>query len=275
MGAEGALARPTPATFADVLCAVDGSRGSLAAVRQAALLIGADGCLTLLAAAAVEGSDRLRGAALDPERIERVLALAAQLARQAGARCTRIADSSASPAKTILSQAAGHDLLSMGAPAMSWIGELFLGGIVSSALRSLPAPLLLARPAPLEQPFGRRIVVASDANEGSDRLVEIGAALARRLGGGAMLVHAVGVESKARPPRIERQVHTLEATLADACEVHVEAGAAKDVIVRIASSAQASLIVVGARRADASHVLGSVSERVAHDAPCSVLVIPG
>jgi nucleotide-binding universal stress UspA family protein len=157
---------------------------------------------------------------------------------------------------------------------MPWIGEQFVGGVVSSALRSLPAPLLLARPAPQEQPFGRRIVLASDAGEGSDRLVEVGAALARRLGGGAMLVHAVGVESKARPHRIERQVHALEATLADACEVHVEAGAAREVIVQIASSAQASLIVIGARRPDGPRVLGSVSERVVHDAPCSVLVIP-
>jgi nucleotide-binding universal stress UspA family protein len=274
MGAERALARPTQAPFGDVLCAVDGSRGSLAAVRQAAALIGANGCLTLLAVTAVEGSGRFQGAAIGPERVERVLEVAAQLARQAGARCTRIVDRAAPPAKTILEQAAGHDLLSMGAPAMSRIGELFLGGVASSAMRSLPTPLLLARPAPLEQPFGRRIVVASDAGEGSDRLVEIGAALARRLGGGVMLVHAVGVESKSRPHRIERQVHTLEASLADACEVHVEAGGAKEVIVQLASSAQASLIVIGARRAEAPHVLGSVSERVVHDAPCSVLVVP-
>ncbi len=274
MGAERALAPSSPALFADILCAVDGTRGSLAAVRQAAALLEEQGCLTLLAVTAVEGSGRYRGAAIDPERVERVLDMASQLARQAGARCTRLADSAAPPAKTILAQAASHQLLAMGAPAMSWVGELFLGGVVSSALRSLPSPLLLARPAPPEQPFGRRIVVASDAEEGSDELVELASTLALRLGGGAMLVHAVGIESKARPHRIERQVHQLEAALADACEVHVEAGAAHEVIAQIARSAQASLIVIGGKRPDGLRALGSVSERIAHDASCSVLVMP-
>jgi nucleotide-binding universal stress UspA family protein len=230
--------------------------------------------LTLLAVSAVEGSGRYRSAAIGLDRVERVLDIAAHLAHQAGARCTRLADPSAPPAKAILEQASGHDLLALGAPAMSWLGELFVGGVVSSALRSLPAPILLARPAPSEQPFGRRIVVASDAEEGSDLLVDAGAALARRLGGGVMLVHAVGVESKARPHRIERQVHTLEGALADACEVHVEAGTAHEVIARIAASAQASLIVIGGRRPDGRRALGGVSEKVVHRAPCSVLVMP-
>lgn len=274
MGAERALAPASPALFADVLCAVDGTRGSLAAVRQGAALVDEAGCLTLLAVTAVEGAGRYKSAAIGPERVERVLDMAAHLARQSGARCTRLADCAAPPSKAILAQAASHQLLAMGAPAMSWVGEMFLGGVVSSALRSLPAPLLLARPAPAEQPFGRRLLVASDAEEGSDRLVEIGATLAHRLGGGVMLVHAVGVESKARPHRIERQVHQLEAALADACEVHVEAGAAHEVIVQIARSAQASLIVIGGRRPDGLRALGSISERVAHDAPCSVLVVP-
>jgi nucleotide-binding universal stress UspA family protein len=274
MGAERALAPASPADFADILCAVDGTRGSLAAVRQAAIMAGRDGCLTLLAVTAIEGSGRYRGAAIGPERVERVLDIAAHLARQVGARCTRIADPATPPAKAILAQAADHELLAMGAPAMSWVGELLLGGVTSSALRSLPSPLLLARPAPSEQPFGRRVAVASDAQEGSDHLVDVGAALARRLGGGVMLVHAVGVESKARPHRIERQVHVLEGAMADACEVHVEAGLAHEVIVQIARSAQASLIVIGGRRPGGLRALSSVSERVVHDASCSVLVMP-
>jgi nucleotide-binding universal stress UspA family protein len=274
MGAESALAPSSPAVFADILCAVDGTRGSLAAVRQAAALIGRDGCLTLLAVRAVEGSGRFRGAAIAPERVERVLDIAAHLVRDAGARCTRVADPAAPSAKAILDQAAHHELLAIGAPAMSWMGELFVGGVVSSALRSLPSPLLLARPAPAEQPFGRRLLVASDAQDGSDHLVDVAASLARRLGGGLMLVHAVGVESKVRPHRIERQVHTLEGALADACEVHVETGHAHEVIVQIAASAQASLIVIGARRPAGPRALGGVSEHVVHRAPCSVLVMP-
>lgn len=271
---EAPFAPPRNARFGDILCAVDGTRGSLAAVRQAAALIGKDGCLTLLAVSGGQGSGRYRSAAISPARIERVLDLAAHLAREAGARCTRIADPAAPPAKAILAQAAGHDLLAMGAPTMSWLGELFVGGVVSSAMRSLTTPLLLARPAPEEQPFGRRILVGSDATEDSDRLVELGAALALQLRGGVILVHAVGVESEARPHRVERQVHTLEAALADAYEIHVEAGSPQAAILETAGSAQASLIVIGGSRPGGLRPLGSVAERIVHEAPCSVLVIP-
>jgi nucleotide-binding universal stress UspA family protein len=261
-------------TFADVLCAVDGTRGSLTAVRQALALTGTDGCVTLLAVSATSGSGRYRGAAIDQTRIARVLEIAAQLARESGVRCTRMAEPEGPPAKTILQHAAGHELLALGAPTMSWLGGLLTGGVAESALRSFATPLLLARPAPEEQPFGRRILVASDAAEGSDLLVELGAALALKLGGGVMLVHAVGVESRTRPHRVERQVAALEAMLADACEVHVQASRAHSAIVEIAASGQASLIVMGSRRLGGLRALGSVSERVAHDAPCSVLLLP-
>jgi nucleotide-binding universal stress UspA family protein len=260
--------------FADVLCAVDGTRGSLTAVRQAVALAGAQGCVTLLAVSAPTGSARYRGAAIDPVRVERVLEVAAQLAREAGVRCTTVAEARGAPSKMILQHAPNHELLAMGAPTVSWLGGLFTGGVAESVLRSFTTPLLLARPAPREQPFGRRIVVASDAGESSDVLVELGASLALQLGGGVMLVHAVGVESNARPHKIERQVHSLEAMVSDSYEVHVEAGAAHSVIAEIAAHGQASLIVMGGRRLDGPRALGSVTERVIHDGPCSVLVLP-
>lgn len=260
--------------FADVLCAVDGTRGSLTAVRQAVALAGTRGCVTLLAVSAVTGSSRYRGAAIDPARVDRVLEVAAQLAREAGVRCTRVTEARGAPSKMILHHAAHHELLAMGAPTMSWLGGLFTGGVAESVLRSFTTPLLLARPAPQEQPFGRRIVVASDASDGSDLLVKLGASLALQLGGGVMLVHAVGVEGKARPHKIERQVHSLEAMVADAYEVHVEAGPAHSVIAEIAAHGQASLIVMGRRRREGLAAVGSLAERVIHNGPCSVLVLP-
>lgn len=261
--------------FADVLCAVDGTRGSLTVVRQAVALAGVQGCVTLLAVSAADGFGRYRGgAAVDPARVERVLEVAAQLARGAGVRCTTVAEARGAPSKMILRHAHNHELLAMGAPTMSWLGGLFTGGVAESVLRSFTTPLLLARPAPSEQPFGRRIVVASNASDDSDTLVELGASLALQLGGGVMLVHAVGEESNARPHKIERQVHSLEAMVADAYEVHVEAGAAPSVIAEIAAHGQASLIVMGCRRLDGLRAVGSVTERIIHDGPCSVLVLP-
>lgn len=261
-------------TFADVLCAVDGTRGSLTAVRQAVALAGAEGSVTLLAVSAVSGAGRYRGAAIDPARVDRVLELAAKLANDAGVGCTCLAEAHGIPSKTILRHAPHHGLLAMGAPTMSWLGGLFTGGVTESVLRSFTTPLLLARPAPPEQPFGRRILVASDAGGDSDRLVELGATLALQLGGGVMLVHAAGVESQARPHKIERQVHSLETMVADAYEVHVEAGSAHAMILDIAAHGQASLILMGSRRTNGVRAVGGVTERVIHDAPCSVLVLP-
>lgn len=260
--------------FADVLCAVDGTRGSLTAVRQAVALAGSQGCVTLLAVSAATGTGRYRGAAIDPARVDRVLEVAAQLAREAGVRCTRVSEARGLPSTMILQHASDHDLLAMGAPTMSLLGGLLTGGVTESVLRSFTTPLLLARPAPQEQPFGRRIVVASDGRERSDMLVELGASLALQLGGGVMLVHAVGVESKARPHKIERQVHSLEAMVADAYEVHVEAGSAHSAIIDIAAHGQASLIVMGCRRLDGLRAVGNVTERVIHEGSCSVLVLP-
>lgn len=265
---------PSPPLFSDVLCAVDGTRSSLTAVQQAVSLVGGDGCVTLLAVSATSGSGRYRQAAIDPARVSRVLDLAARVAKESGVQCTRLFDTGGPPSKVILERSAGHDLLAMGAPTMSWLGSLFTGGVTESVLRAFAIPVLLARPAPEEQPFGRRVLVASDAGEGSDRLLEIGASIALNLGGGVMLVHAVGAETDARPREVQRQVHALEAMVDEACEVHVEPGAAHETIVRVALSGQASLIVMGSRRLEGMRVVGSVSERVIHRAPCSVLVVP-
>ena len=44
-------------------------------------------------------------------------------------------------------------------------------------------------------------------------------------------------------------------------------------IVETAAREDASLVVIGSRRVGGVRALGSVSERVVHEAPCSVLVV--
>lgn len=56
-------------------------------------------------------------------------------------------------------------------------------------------------------------------------------------------------------------------------ELHVCSGAAADMLCKVAETVEADLIVVGNRRMQGgSRVLGSVANRVAHHAPCSVLI---
>jgi nucleotide-binding universal stress UspA family protein len=56
-------------------------------------------------------------------------------------------------------------------------------------------------------------------------------------------------------------------------ELHVCSGSAADMLCKVAQTVEADLIVVGNRRMQGgSRVLGSVANRVAHHAPCSVLI---
>lgn len=56
-------------------------------------------------------------------------------------------------------------------------------------------------------------------------------------------------------------------------ELHVCSGGAADMLCRVAETVEADLIVVGNRRMRGSgRVLGSVANRVAHHASCSVLI---
>jgi len=260
--------------FADILCAVDGTRGSFAAVRQAAVLAGPNGHLTLLAVTAVAGAGAYKYAAIGPARAERILDRAAGMAHDAGVRSTKAVDPGSPASQVILDRASQHDLLAIGAPVTSWLGGMFIGGVAVTALGSFTTPLLAARSIRRERHFGHRILVASDGLDGSDHVIELAGRLARSLNAKVILLHAIGVESRARPLRIQEQAHRLKVAVDDAIETQVEAGNAREVIVDTARSTKTSLVVMGSRRLNGLHAIGSVSRRVVHEAHCSVLLVP-
>ncbi len=268
-----AVPSPGP-VFASILCAVNGARGSSAAVEQAAALAGADGHLTLLAVTAVRGSGVHETAAISPTRAKRLLEHAAEVAAKAGVPSTLVVDPASPPSQVILERAAQHDLLAMGAPAMSWLGGMLIGGVTVAALGSFATPLLTARSIPAGQDFARSIVVASDGLDGSDHLVDIALRLAQAKGTHVTLVHAIEVGARAQSDRIDEQARRLELTFDGRSEIRVQLGSARRVIVEAAKSSKASLVVMGSRRLDGLRALGSVSRRVVHEAHCSVLLLP-
>ena len=73
-----------------------------------------------------------------------------------------------------------------------------------------------------------------------------------------------------------RELDSVAADLAKrglSVEVHVPVGDAADGICSVAETVDADLIVVGNRRmTGAGRLLGSVPNKVAHHAPCSVLI---
>jgi len=271
---EDALRSAYP--FGDVLCAVDGTRRSFAAVEQAARLAGPDGRLTLLAVTAERGSGVYSSAVISPQRAERFLESAKRIAERAGVRCEAVLDPTGPPPAVILARADEHDLLALGAPWASWLGAMLFDGVAEAALESFSTPMLAARiVAGGHERFGQRILVASDGLDGSDELVELAGRLAQGWDGRVTLAHVTGVESRARPHRIEAQGEQLHAALGERAEVRVEVGPADEAIMRVASEASCSLVLMSSHRLGGlASTLGSVSRRVVHKAHCSVLLVP-
>lgn len=271
---EGSDRPGSASVFSNILCAVDGTRPSTAAVEMAASLAGPDGHLTLLAVTAVSGSGAYTAAAISPSRADVVLSNAKRIADDAGVSSSGVVDPGGPPVEVILERAYDHDLLAIGAPAISWLGGMITGGVATAALSRFATPMLFARRSFTGSLRGRQILVASDGEDGSDHIVELAGRLGQSEGAQVTLVNAPGAESRMNPRAIQAQVRALQLALPYAGEPCIEPGRARDVILDAAKDAKAALVVIGSRRLHGLHAFGSVSRRVVHDAHCSVLVIP-
>ena len=120
--------------------------------------------------------------------------------------------------------------------------------------------MLVARERPGREDSPRAIVVGVD---GSGESV-LAAAVAFRLGA------RFGIEVWPIAARGGKDFD-LAAVNTIATSVLVEEGAPVDAL--IAGAVRGDLLVVGSRGLHRARALGSVSERVAHQAPCSVLVV--
>ncbi|HXR28397.1 MAG TPA: universal stress protein [Solirubrobacteraceae bacterium] len=273
--AEGAEEAPaSEKEFGDALCAVDGTEESLAAVEHAAALAGPGGHVTLLVVTSYRTEGERRSPAIGPISAKAMLDRAVAIAKRAGVSVSVEVDPASPPARVVLDWAYGRSLLALGAPATSWFGGMFFGGVAVEAEGALGTPLLVARARPGAGRFSDPIVVASDGLEGSDELVELGGRLARAQDASAVLVHALGAESQAHPHRVSQQAHRLQSVTGGRCELVVEPGSARNVIVDAARAANASLVVMSSRRLHGLGVIGSVSRRVVHQGHCSVLLVP-
>lgn len=156
-------------------------------------------------------------------------------------------------------------------------------------------------PDPDPAPFrpGRAIVTVVAGTDGSPtaaRAVAAAVDLAAKLGAGLHLVGAYGgLAPRAAPALLqgapaelawlartgERTAQTLEEAARDARDAgvqttcHPRRGDPADAIISVAEEVDAELIVVGNRGISATrrYLLGSVPGKVAHHAPCSVLIV--
>jgi nucleotide-binding universal stress UspA family protein len=241
----------TPAVFERILTGYDGTERSAAAVRQAALLRPGSGRVLSVAVC-----DR-RWWPL-PEQARHMLAgLERSLGRPAWLE-TRVVEGSAAATLGQLADRLKATLLAVGAPRGGRLRSLVAADVATALLHQAPCSVLVARPRPGRRPA--TVVVGVDGSEHAFEALAVARALAGVLE--APLRPLVAGESAVAPgPELLALASEAEFDLRPAVETLVGAVGPDD------------LLVVGSRGLSGVPALGSVSERVAHDACCSVLVV--
>jgi nucleotide-binding universal stress UspA family protein len=273
---SGARRAHIEAVFARVLCGVDGSPSALEAVRQAALLASPARQHDLDCVRYAQGYGPNAQETISESRARAALDEACEVARELGVAGSCLLASSPHRADTLIEHLPGHDLVAVGPHVSSRAGGIMLGSTASTLLHRSPLPVLAARRSGGAGWYPRTVLAATDGSAPAAAAVELASRIAARHGSSVLLV-SVGGERQDADRR--RALAEQAASLQDACGSEVvlltPEGAAHEQILAVALQHSASLIVLGSRGRSGLRALGSVSERVAHRARCSVLVARG
>ena len=146
-----------------------------------------------------------------------------------------------------------------------------LGAVPSRVAHRAPCSVLIAHTAGVDhgEPY-RRMVIGTDGSPTATRAVAEGLALARAVGATPGLVHA-GDLAQGREV-LDRTVEELDADPVP--QTRTVEGEPAGALIEAAREEEADLIVVGNRgMTGARRFLTSVPSRVAHQAPCHVLLV--
>jgi nucleotide-binding universal stress UspA family protein len=256
-----------------VLCGVDGSRGSAEAARQAVALSTPQARLGFLALSHTAGVGLPGQARLSEPRARAALDESARRAREAGLQASIELRDGARVSDQLLAQSAGCDLLAIGCHGGSRLGGMMLGGTATQIAHRAEVPLLIARRSAGEPDFPREILLASDGSPGSWAATRTAVRLALARDSELQVIYVPDGHPE-RYRELFKQMTAIERLLGYAPSFIDPPG---DPVRRIAETArarQSSLIAIGKRGLRGVRALGSISERVVHRAPCSVLVVP-
>lgn len=256
--------------FPHILCAVDGTRSATEAAHQATILAGSEAALQFVAVTDARGVGASAQASLSEGRAQEAVDLARRAARHEGIGSTGRVAAADDVGHAIVDLAREHDLLVLGGHHRKRAAGMMLGGIATLAVHAVDGPVLVARHR-ADVGFPGEILVAS-AGATDTAAVEIAAQLAKRFGVHLTLAHIGGADGRTR--------HTIARQVADAMEITgtepvvLQApGDPVDRIPQILAEERYGLLVTGSHRRHGIGALASVSERLAHSAPCSVLVL--
>jgi nucleotide-binding universal stress UspA family protein len=262
-------ARPT---FASIVCGVDGSRPSFEAARQAALLTDEGAALTYVAVSWEQGTGAAAVATLSHEHARERLRRVDDEARELGVKPALIDEHADTAARRLMELAAGQDLLVVGTSGHLRTGGIMIGSAATAALHRSPVPVLVARRPPDGIAFPTRIILASDGTPLSDAAAELTARIAARHGSSVAIVGARDGEAPFRHGLAEHATQIMAATGTEPL-ILGEPGPPHRAVADAARQFKASLVITGSRALTGVAAVRSVSERIAHAAPCSVLVL--
>jgi nucleotide-binding universal stress UspA family protein len=257
--------------FRSILCGVNGSRGSLEAARQAAVIGGPRALVRYLAVTHEAGTGATASSVLRHAHGEAAAAEARKAAGELGAQAEALTLHAASATEVLLRRAADHDLLVLGAGAGSRAAGIILGATATAAVHRAPGPVLLTRRPPRDAEFPKTMLVAADGTPHAEQALQLAIALADRHGARLGIVAPQAHGPSDRHRLAEEAAAVVAATRVEPIVLDAR-GPAPAAICRAADEARASLVLLGGRGVGA-RALGSVSERVAHEARCSVLVV--
>ena len=266
---HSSISRAGEPAFGSVLCGIERSRSDQEAARQAAVLAG-PAPLHLRCAWYDVGTGLAAQATMTEGSARKALAKARQAVGSAPGGVDSQAVLREDLTEALLEEAPRHELVVVGDHGIHRPAGITLGAVATNLAHRVTVPLLVARAA--DAAFPRHLLVASDGSGSAHTAVRLAARVARQHGSKLTLVHVEGAPDDRRRRGFAEDAARLFEELGVEPTVVYERGDPAELIVRTAERESADLVVVGARGLTGVRAFGSVSERVVHEAPCSVLV---
>jgi nucleotide-binding universal stress UspA family protein len=255
--------------FGHVLCGFDGSPEGEEALRQAMRLVAPDGRLVV---ATVSHTGLAYRTGWDASRVLDELRQDAEQTRlRAQDMIASMSDADAivvdgAPDSTMLWLARKRQptLVVVGTHGHGRATRVMLGSVARAVVHSAPCSVLITRSSSDHQPFPRSILLGADGSPQSIEAAQVALALHRRFDVPLRTLVAQGGKG------IDRDA-LRRLGVRDFGEFEWDDRSPVDALN--AASLESDLTVIGSRGLHGFRALGSVSERVAHGAACSVLVV--